>query len=106
MLITDPKKQRIMKDVIKHLLEARVKFKTPAYFGLEVFVSDKRRRDLDGMEVTVLDCLVKAGAIPDDCWQEAQIVVKKVTVCVKGMEGFEIWVLDEDKKNEIFSLFY
>ena len=29
-------------------------------------ISDRRHRDIDGMISTIMDCLLRAGAIPDD----------------------------------------
>jgi len=43
---------------------------------IRFIMPDKRRRDLSNSAESVMDALVKAGIIEDDCWQ----VVKKLTL--------------------------
>lgn len=52
--------------------------------------SDYRRRDLDGALATVMDCLVKAGKIPDDCCTEIGSIIATWIKVQKGKEGVDI----------------
>lgn len=56
-------------------------------------VSDKRRRDLDNMQTTILDCLVKAGILDDDSIFEASCIVSTWVKVQKGHEGCDIVIL-------------
>ena len=45
--------------------------------SLEFYVIDKRRRDLTNIAESVMDCLVDATIIADDCWQVVPCVFLK-----------------------------
>ena len=64
----------------------------PDQFSISVVlrISDNRKRDLDGALTTLLDCLVKAGAIPDDSRQHVVEESVKFRIVPKGEEGAEI----------------
>ncbi|OOF53856.1 RusA family crossover junction endodeoxyribonuclease [Rodentibacter genomosp. 2] len=44
-------------------------FKKPVSISVEVYFPDKRKRDLDNLGKVLLDSLVQAKIIEDDCWQ-------------------------------------
>lgn len=44
-------------------------FKVPVAIFVDVYFPDKRKRDLDNLGKVVLDSLVNAKIIEDDCWQ-------------------------------------
>lgn len=56
--------------------------KPPLAVSVEVYVPDKRRRDLDNLWKVILDSLAHAKIIEDDCWQ----IVPKQSIEVKGIE--------------------
>jgi Holliday junction resolvase RusA-like endonuclease len=66
VLITDPKKQAIMKEITLKLSRMKKVNDYPVCVETIFHLSDKRNRDLDGMTATVMDCLVKAGILQDD----------------------------------------
>jgi hypothetical protein len=59
-------------------------------------ISDRRLRDLDGMTTTVLDCLVRAGAIPDDNRFEVGRLEAQGADCAPGMERVEVEILSRE----------
>jgi Holliday junction resolvase RusA-like endonuclease len=71
--ITDPQKQRKMNHIVlmaRAQIPAAWRKHGAGHYSMSVhfLLPDKRRRDIDGMNSTLLDCLVKAGVFPDDCW--------------------------------------
>lgn len=44
-------------------------FKKPVSIKVQVWLPDKRRRDLDNLWKVLLDSLVNAQIVADDCWQ-------------------------------------
>lgn len=61
--------------------------------GLEIRISDRRRRDLTGAAETIMDCLVHAGIIADDNWEVVPLFryIRGVRV-PKGEEGADIHI--------------
>lgn len=67
----------------KEILAQRPKALTGAYeLELEVFLPDRRRRDIGNLEKPVSDILERAGVIEDDCKAERIEITKQD--CVKG----------------------
>ena len=62
----------------------------PRTVRLTFHVSDRRHRDVDGMTSTIMDCLVKAGAIPDDNRFEVGRIEAEAVGCEKGKECVEV----------------
>lgn len=50
--------------------------------GIELYQPDHRRRDLDNQATAILDALVEAGALPDDCIE----FVEKLTISLGGYD--------------------
>ncbi|MGX2974469.1 RusA family crossover junction endodeoxyribonuclease [Ursidibacter arcticus] len=46
-----------------------LKFKKPVSVKVQVWFPDKRKRDLDNLWKVLLDSLVNAQIVEDDCWQ-------------------------------------
>jgi Holliday junction resolvase RusA-like endonuclease len=65
----------------------------PRTVRLAFHVSDRRLRDIDGMTSTVLDCLVRAGAIPDDNRFEVGRIEAVALDCEPGQERVEIEIV-------------
>jgi hypothetical protein len=64
--------------------------RVPRTVKLTFHVSDRRHRDVDGMTSTILDCLVKAGAIPDDNRFEVGRIEAEAVDCEQGHERVEV----------------
>lgn len=60
--------------------------------SMAFFVSDRRRRDIDGMTSTILDCLVHAGVISDDNRFVVPVQSQSAEDCPKGEERSEITI--------------
>jgi len=63
-------------------------------------VSGYRRRDIDGMVSTVLDCLVHSGILSDD---NLEIIPGEISTFVrvpKGEEGFDIIISKSEPEDE------
>lgn len=68
-------------------------FKKPVSVSVSVWLPDNRKRDLDNLWKVLLDSLVKANIVEDDCWQcvprqsiEAMGVVKGGRIVVRLRE--------------------
>jgi Holliday junction resolvase RusA-like endonuclease len=64
--------------------------KLPRTVSLTFHVSDRRHRDVDGMTSTIMDCLVRAGAIPDDNRFEVGRIEAEAVDCQTGQERVEV----------------
>jgi hypothetical protein len=64
--------------------------RVPRTVKLTFHVSDRRLRDIDGMTSTILDCMVKAGAIPDDNPFEVGRIEAIAIDCERGQERVEV----------------
>ena len=62
----------------------------PRTVRLTFHVSDQRLRDVDGMTSTIMDCLVRAGAIPDDNRFEVGRIEAEAVDCQPGQERVEV----------------
>lgn len=60
------------------------------------YVSDRRRRDLDNMIGTCMDCLVQAGILPDDNIFEVRSIWASWERCEKGQEGVSVKILEKN----------
>lgn len=60
----------------------------PYSISISVVFKDRRRRDLDNILSSILDLLVDAGVLPDDCWE------KVPDEHISGKQGSEdcVWV--------------
>jgi hypothetical protein len=65
----------------------------PRTVRLTFHVSDRRHRDVDGMTTTIMDCLVKAGAIPDDNRFEVGRLEAEAVDCQPGQERVEVEIV-------------
>ena len=108
-IITDPKKQLLIKDIEKQLFVNlktnidTVDYVEPFYSRIihllgkgMVFVifhiSDNIRRDLDNMLTTILDCLVSAAVIEDDSTKYIRTITARKLSCDKGFEGCDVFI--------------
>jgi Holliday junction resolvase RusA-like endonuclease len=57
------------------------------------FISDRRIRDVDGMTTTILDCLVRAGALEDDSRFHVPEIHSYSYDCPKGEERVEVEIV-------------
>lgn len=57
---------------------------------LTFHVSDQRHRDVDHMTSTLMDCLVRAGALPDDNRFEVGLIKAEAVDCGPGLERVEV----------------
>lgn len=64
----------------------------PRTVKLTFYISDRRHRDVDGMTSTIMDCLVRAGAIPDDNRFEIGRIEAEAVDCERGQERVEVEV--------------
>jgi hypothetical protein len=62
----------------------------PRTVRLTFHVSDRRHRDIDGMTSTIMDCLVRAGAVPDDNRFEVGRIEAEAVDCERGQERVEV----------------
>lgn len=62
----------------------------PRTVKLAFHVSDRRHRDVDGMTSTIMDCLVRAGALPDDNRFEVGRIEAVALDCEPGQERVEV----------------
>jgi hypothetical protein len=62
----------------------------PRTVKLTFYISDRRHRDVDGMTSTIMDCMVKAGAIPDDNRFEVGRIEAEAVDCEPGQERVEV----------------
>ncbi|NBI12515.1 RusA family crossover junction endodeoxyribonuclease [[Haemophilus] felis] len=65
--ITD--KGRAYQSKVKEVCSGSVPFTKPVSVKVQVWLPDKRRRDLDNLWKVLLDSLVNAKIVADDCWQ-------------------------------------
>jgi hypothetical protein len=73
----------------------------PRTVKLTFHISDRRHRDVDGMTSTIMDCLVRAGAIPDDNRFEVGRIEAEAVDCERGHERVEVEVYAKRRwKNE------
>lgn len=56
-------------------------------------ISDNRRRDLDGMASTVLDCLTRSGKIKDDARQYIPGHIVRYEIVEPGKEGVDVYII-------------
>ncbi|MGQ0285839.1 RusA family crossover junction endodeoxyribonuclease [Pasteurellaceae bacterium 22721_9_1] len=56
-------------------------FKKPVSIDVEVWLPDKRKRDLDNLWKVLLDSLVNAKIVDDDCWQ----MIPKQSITAMGV---------------------
>jgi Holliday junction resolvase RusA-like endonuclease len=61
----------------------------------EIRVSDNRRRDIDGMVATILDCLVGANVLKDDCIGQVDSIVAHASRVGKSDTGFRIVLIEK-----------
>lgn len=61
----------------------------------EIRVSDNRRRDIDGMVATILDCLVGANILKDDCIGQVDSIVAHASKVGKSDTGFRIVLIEK-----------
>ncbi|MDH2923948.1 crossover junction endodeoxyribonuclease RusA [Nicoletella semolina] len=59
-----------------------LKFEKPVSISVKVWLPDNRKRDLDNLWKVLLDSLVNAQILPDDCWQ----CVPKQSIEAVGIE--------------------
>ena len=67
--------------------------RVPRTVRLTFHIADRRRRDIDGMTSTILDCMVKAGAIPDDNRFEVGRLEAEAVDCEHGQERVEVEII-------------
>lgn len=65
--IINPETQKRIKEIINTIKNNPPLEKYPVSISMIFKVSNNRVKDLDGMSTTLLDCLVKAKIIKDDC---------------------------------------
>lgn len=84
---------QIWHDKARRVLEAERAGATYA-IGIEIWQADGIRRDLDNQTSTIMDALVRSGAIPDDCRK----FVRAITVRDRGIDkdrpGAEITIIE------------
>jgi len=61
----------------------------------ELRVSDNRRRDIDGMVATILDCLVGANVLKDDCIGQVDSIIAQASKVGKSDTGFRIVLIEK-----------
>jgi Holliday junction resolvase RusA-like endonuclease len=66
--------------------------RVPRTVTIRFYISDRRHRDVDGMTSTIMDCLVRAGAIPDDNRFEVGRIEAEAVDCELGRERVEVEV--------------
>lgn len=71
--------------------------RVPRTVSITFYISDRRQRDLDGMASTVLDCLVRAGALPDDNRFEVGRLIITAVDCKRGDERVEVVIGPNDE---------
>lgn len=59
----------------------------------EIRVKDNRRRDVDGMVATILDCLVRANILKDDSIGEVDSIIAHASKTTKS--GFKVVLLEK-----------
>jgi hypothetical protein len=64
--------------------------RVPRTVKLAFYISDQRHRDVDGMTSTIMDCLVRAGALPDDNRFEVAKIEAVAVDCERGQERVEV----------------
>jgi hypothetical protein len=64
--------------------------RVPRTVKLTFHVSDRRHRDVDGMTSTIMDCLVRAGALPDDNRFEVGRIEAEAVDYERGQERVEV----------------
>jgi len=69
--------------------------RVPRTVRLTFHIADRRRRDIDGMTSTILDCMVKAGAIPDDNRFEVGRLEAVAVDCEHGQERVEVEIIGQ-----------
>lgn len=87
---------KIMQDKARRVLEAE-RAGAEYEIGIEITQADGIRRDLDNQTSTIMDALVRSGAIADDCRK----FVKAITVKDKGIDkeraGADITIVETTK---------
>ena len=78
--------------------------RVPRTITLTFHISDQRLRDVDGMTTTIMDCLVKAGAIPDDNRFEVGRINAEAVDCPPGQERVEVEI--EDGRSPLSGLLF
>ncbi|HDR0997883.1 RusA family crossover junction endodeoxyribonuclease [Pasteurella multocida] len=92
--ITD--KGRVYQSAVFMACMGYLPFKKPVSIKVQVWLPDKRRRDLDNLWKVLLDSLANAKIIEDDCWQ----CVPKQSIEAMGIEkGGKLLVRIREKEN-------
>ena len=61
----------------------------------EFRVSDNRRRDVDGMVATILDCIVRANILKDDCIGQVDSIIAHASKVGKSNTGFTVVLIEK-----------
>jgi len=69
--------------------------RVPRTVRLTFFIADRRRRDIDGMTSTILDCMVRAGALPDDNRFEVGRLEAEAVDCEHGKQRVEVEIIGQ-----------
>lgn len=79
-LLTSTRRAQVVTTKERRVLEAKAAGET---YEVDIRITQPNliRRDLDNQASTIMDALVKAGAIADDCWQ----FTRKITIEAGGV---------------------
>lgn len=82
---------RIWQDKARRVLEAERAGATYE-IGIQIWQADGIRRDLDNQTSTLMDALVRSGAIPDDCRKFVKAIVVRDEGIDKERPGAQITI--------------
>lgn len=87
---------KIMQDKARRVLEAE-RAGTEYEIGIEITQADGIRRDLDNQTSTIMDALVRSGAIADDCRKFVKAIAVKDKGIDKERAGADITIVETTK---------
>lgn len=92
-----PKKQENREDVYSNQSEEKEPNgrNSEAIIITEIRLNDSRRRDIDGMVATILDCLVGANILKDDCIGQVDSVIAHSCRTGKSESGFRVVLIEK-----------
>lgn len=84
---------QIWKDKARRVLEAE-RAGASYEIGIQIWQADGIRRDLDNQCSTIMDALVRSGAIPDDCRKFVKAIVIRDEGIDKDRPGANITIIE------------